>query len=372
MVSAACCVAPADDAGDVAGPAGAGAGGVASACRVAPADDAEDDAFGSAGTGAGAAGSSVATVGAGVAIAAACGCAPACELATDRGGPAAGLAAAESPVLTCRSSFSTRRTRFRIIASRWRISFWSWSRVGSLVWARASIKPSGALPNNASSVADPAPISPSRAPTAANHSRGEPVTAAYFDGGLLKESSLGCRQPIGSLSLHRPPRRITVRLSLPRRQADLLMATLVRPRNRASGDVILATQIDGAPQLVMRLQANSPRTVSLGGDGDCSGRGGNHDDCCCRNRMMTTEIVMATIAVARIVCQENEALARAETRGRSTSHIAAQSPSDTSEATTSMTRDRRDRNATRAASSECEGPSSSAWVGSWMSVMPQP
>jgi len=42
--------------------------------------------------------------------------------------------------------------------------------VGSLVWARAAIEPGNALPNNASNIIDLAPISPSRAPTALNHS----------------------------------------------------------------------------------------------------------------------------------------------------------------------------------------------------------
>jgi hypothetical protein len=72
--------------------------------------------------------------------------------------------------------------------------------------------------------------------------------------------------------------------------------------------------------------------------------------------MTTTEIVIAMIAVARIFCHENEDAATAEAKGPSMSHIAAQSPSDTSEATTNMARG--DRNAPSADSSECDGPPS--------------
>jgi len=99
--------------------------------------------------------------------------APACDRATDRVGPAAGFAAAEAPVPTCRSSLSTRRTRLRIIASRWRTSFWSCSIVGSLDWACAAIEPGNALPNNASNVVNRALTISSCGPTALNLGRFE-------------------------------------------------------------------------------------------------------------------------------------------------------------------------------------------------------
>jgi hypothetical protein len=88
---------------------------VSAACGVAPADDA-GGVLGVAGAGAGSSVSRAVTVGAG-------GRAVGCELAAGLVAAGAGLALAEAPVPTCRSSFSTRRTKLRIIASRCRISF---------------------------------------------------------------------------------------------------------------------------------------------------------------------------------------------------------------------------------------------------------
>ena len=87
-----------------------------------------------------------------------------------RVGAAPGLALAEAPVPTCRSRFSTRRTRLRMIASRCRISFCSPSTVGFAVRARADREPGNMLPSSTHTETSAVLISPRRASVALNRS----------------------------------------------------------------------------------------------------------------------------------------------------------------------------------------------------------
>ena len=139
-------------------------GSVRAACWFVPAEEGEGVLADLVGAGAVSSGSRAATsvcAGAGV---------PACDLAADRVGTPAGLALAESRVPVCRSKFSTRRTRFRMIASRCRISFWSCSIVGLVVRARAPIEPGSNTPNDTSTATAVVLVSSRRARVALNRS----------------------------------------------------------------------------------------------------------------------------------------------------------------------------------------------------------
>ena len=115
---AACCGAPADEAGVLAGLGGDGAGssGSNAAISVCAGDRA-----------------------------------PAGDFAVERVEAPAELTLVESPVPVRRSKFSTRRTKFRMIASRCRNSFWSCSTVGLdadlAVLACAAAEPDSVTPN---------------------------------------------------------------------------------------------------------------------------------------------------------------------------------------------------------------------------------
>ena len=93
---------------------------------------------------------------------------PALDFAIDRVGTAAGVALAESLVPARRSKFSTRRTKFRIIASRCRISFCSCSMLGLVVRACALIEPGRVTPDSTINVAAVALVSSRRTRIALN------------------------------------------------------------------------------------------------------------------------------------------------------------------------------------------------------------